>query len=74
MLYQHTDLLKYDILSESPERSKILLARYEKTNHIIITFRVRHSRGEMYIGHSCLCVSLCVYPSPHSYSIAWIQM
>ena len=26
----------------------------------VITFRVRHSRGEMYIGHVRLCVSLSV--------------
>jgi len=26
----------------------------------IITFRVRHSRGEMYIGRDRLCVCLCV--------------
>jgi len=29
---------------------------------LLITFRVRRSRGEMYIGHGrlCLCVCLCV--------------
>jgi len=26
----------------------------------VITFRVKHSRGEMYIGHGRLCVCVCV--------------
>ena len=27
----------------------------------IVTFYVRHSPGEVYIGHACLCVCMCVY-------------
>jgi len=27
---------------------------------ILFTFRMRHSRGKMYIDHSCLCVCLSV--------------
>ena len=29
---------------------------------LLVTFRVRRSRGEMYIGHDrlCVCVSLCL--------------
>jgi len=28
----------------------------------LITFRVRHSRGEMYVGHGrlCVCLSVCL--------------
>jgi len=39
---------------------------------IIIKFRVRHSRGKMYIGHDhlCVCVCLSVCPSPHSHTTA----
>ena len=44
----------------------------------VITFRVKNSRGEMYIGHGRLyaCVSVCLYvclsvcPSPHSHTTA----
>jgi len=34
---------------------------------VVITFRVNHSRGEMYIGHA----RLCVCPSLHSHTTAW---
>ena len=27
---------------------------------VLITFRVRYSRGEMYIGHMAVCVSVCL--------------
>ena len=30
-----------------------------------LTFRVRHSRGEMYIGHGRLCVCLSLAAFPH---------
>jgi len=33
-----------------------------------ITFRVRRSRGEMYIGHGRLSVCVSVCPSPHSHT------
>jgi len=31
---------------------------------MLVTFRVRHSRGEMYIGHGqmCVCLSLAAFP------------
>jgi len=32
---------------------------------LIITFRVRRSRGEMYIGHGRLCVCLSLAAFPH---------
>jgi len=32
----------------------------------VITFRVRRSRGEMYIGHSRLCVCLSLDAFPHA--------
>jgi len=32
----------------------------------VLTFRVRRSRGEIYIGQVRLCVSVC--PSPHSHT------
>ena len=32
---------------------------------IIITFRVRHRRGEMYTGHGRLCVCLSLAVCPH---------
>jgi len=37
-----------------------------------ITFRMRHSRGKVYIGHRrlCVCVCLSVCPSPHSHTAA----
>jgi len=38
----------------------------------LITFRVRRSRGEMYIGHGRLCVFVC--PSPHSHTTARTRM
>jgi len=41
---------------------------------LFITFRVRHSRGEMYIGHGRLSVCLSVCPSPHSNTTARTQM
>jgi len=31
----------------------------------MVTFRMRHSRDEMYIGHSCLCVCLSFTTFPH---------
>jgi len=31
----------------------------------VITFHVRHSRGEVYIGHACLCVCLSLAAFPH---------
>ena len=40
----------------------------------MFTFRMRRSRGEMYIGHSRLCVRVSVCPSPHSHTTAWTQM
>jgi len=40
----------------------------------VIIFRVRHGRGEMYIGHVRLCVCLCVCLSPHSHTTARTQM
>jgi len=39
-----------------------------------ITFRVRRSRGEMYIGHGRLCVFVPVCPSPHSHITARTRM
>jgi len=40
-----------------------------------ITFRVRHSRSEMYSGHGRLCVyvfvCLLVCPSPHSHTLLY---
>ena len=45
---------------------------------LVIIFRVRRSRGEIYIGHGrlCDCVSVCVSvcPSPHSHSTARTRM
>jgi len=35
--------------------------------HLIFTFRMRHSQGEMYIGHRRLCVSLSVCLSPAAF-------
>jgi len=32
---------------------------------LVFTFRVRHSQGEMYIGHSRLCVCLSLAAFPH---------
>jgi len=37
-------------------------------NFPVITFRVRHSRGEIYIGHGRLCVCMSVCPSHHSHT------
>ena len=37
-----------------------LIADLLWTSGEFVTFRVRHSRGEMYIGHGCLCVCLSV--------------
>jgi len=34
----------------------LLAAVFTVPYYIIITFRVRHSRGEVYIGQACLCV------------------
>jgi len=31
----------------------------------MITSRMRHSQGEMYIGHGCLCVCLSLVAFPH---------
>jgi len=39
-----------------------------------ITFCVKCSRSEMYIGHGRLCVCLSVCPSPHSYTTAQTPM
>jgi len=37
------------------------MANQQKHHHFhFITFRVRHSRGKMYTGYSCLCVCLCL--------------
>jgi len=35
------------------------------TANILVTFRVRHSRGEMYIGYGRLCVCLSRAAFPH---------
>jgi len=44
----------------------------------LVTFRVRRSRGEMYIGHGhlCVCLSVClsVCASPHSHTTARTRM
>jgi len=44
----------------------------------LFIFRVRRSRGEMYIGHGrlCACLSVClsVCPSPHSHTAARTRM
>ena len=44
----------------------------------LITFRVRHRRSEMYIGHGrlCVCAPVCVSvcPSPHSHITAWTRV
>jgi len=37
---------------------------------MVVTFRVRRSRGEMYIGHGRLCICACVCPSPHFHTTA----
>jgi len=37
---------------------------YEAITECLITFRVRHSRGEMYSDHGRLCVCLCVWHQP----------
>jgi len=39
---------------------KKLLRKCENKVSIIVTFHVRRSRGEMYIGHGRLCVCVCV--------------
>ena len=44
---------------------------------IFVTFRVKHSQGEMYSGHGrlCVCVSVCLLClSPHSYTTARTRM
>jgi len=41
------------------QSSKLLQALF----YVLITFLVRRSRGEMYIGHGRLCVCLCVFLS-----------
>ena len=40
--------------------------------NIVISFRVRRSRGEMYSGHGrlCVCVYVSVCSSPHSHITA----
>jgi len=56
--------------------------RYSTVLEIVITFRMRHSRGEMYIDHGrlCACVFVCVSvclsvcPSPHSHTTARSRM
>jgi len=53
---------------------KIVCYRCIKTSFIRPTFRVRHSRGEMYIGHSHMCVCVSVCPSPHSHTAARTPM
>jgi len=45
---------------------KVVGKNRKRPQSIIITFRVRRSRGEMYIGHGRLCVWLYVCPSSHS--------
>jgi len=35
------------------------------SGHCLITFSMRHSRGEMYIGHGRLCVCLSLAALPH---------
>jgi len=40
----------------------------EKSKQLLITFRVRRSRREIYIGHArlCVCVSVCLQPYAHT--------
>jgi len=40
----------------------------------VITFRVSRRQREMYCHHRRLCVSLCVCPRPHDYTIPRTQM
>jgi len=57
-------------------QSFCLNVQSDTSYYYFITFRVRRSRGEMYIGHArlyvCLCVCIClsVCPSPHSHTNA----
>jgi len=41
---------------------------------MVITFRVRRRRREMYCGHPRLCVCLSVCPRPHAHIATWTRM
>jgi len=54
-------------LHSSNEPGEFLQWSYhdDSTINIVITFRMRHSRGEMYSGHGRLCVCLFLAAFPH---------
>jgi len=50
---------------------RLLAATGDDIHSVVVSFRVRNNRGEMYIGHRRLCVCLClsVCPSSHSHAL-----
>jgi len=50
----------------------VSLIHVTMTAGVLITFRMRRRRGEMYIGHRRVCLSVC--PSPHSHTATRTRM